>query len=34
LEQEKLSRWEVTLLRLNLFCAAAVLFFTAVATAI
>jgi uncharacterized membrane protein len=34
LEQEKLSRREVTLLRLNLFCAAAVLFFTAVATAI
>jgi uncharacterized membrane protein len=33
-EREKLTRQEVRLLRLNLICATAVLFFTAVATAI
>jgi uncharacterized membrane protein len=33
-EQEKLTRRELRLLRLNLVCAAAVLFFTAVATAV
>ena len=33
-EQEKLSRREISLLRLNLLCAAAILFFTAVATAV
>lgn len=33
-EQEKLQRHEIRLLRLNLLCAVAVLFFTAVATAV